>query len=106
MKHMKQKHQEAAIKEVQILRTMRHPHIIKYHTSFMEAGSLHIVMEYAESGDLYQLLKAQKAKRKYFSEKDLWMYAYEILLGLEYLHSQNIIHRDIKTLNIFLSEKQ
>ena len=67
---------------------------------------LHIVMEYAESGDLYQLLKTQKRKRKYFCEKDLWMFAYEILLGLEYLHSKSIIHRDIKTLNIFLSEKQ
>lgn len=63
-------------------------------------------MEYAESGDMYELLKSQKKKRKYFSEKDLWMFAYEILLAIEYLHSRCIIHRDIKTLNIFISKKQ
>jgi len=69
----------------------------------MEDGNLHILMEFAEGGDLYELLKAQKKKRKYFSEKDLWMFGYEMLLGLDYLHSKNIIHRDIKTLNIFIS---
>lgn len=77
--------------------------MIKYFTSFMEDGNLHILMEFAEGGDLYELLKAQKKKRKYFSEKDLWMFGYEMLLGLDYLHSKNIIHRDIKTLNIFIS---
>ena len=69
----------------------------------MEDNSLHIVMEYADGGDLYQLLKR---KKKYFSEKELWIYAYETLLGLEYLHFRGIIHRDIKTLNIFLSETE
>lgn len=53
MKTMKPKHQDAAIAEVQILRKLKHPHIIKYYTSFMEDESLHIVMEYAESGDMY-----------------------------------------------------
>jgi len=91
------------VKEAQILKTINHPHVIKYFTSFMEDGCLHILMEYADGGDLYELLKSQKKKWKYFSEKDLWIFAYEILLGLEYLHSKNVIHWDIKTLNIFIS---
>lgn len=103
LKHLKPKHQEAAVKEAQILKTINHPHVIKYFTSFMEDGCLHILMEYADGGDLYELLKSQKKKWKYFSEKDLWIFAYEILLGLEYLHSKNVIHWDIKTLNIFIS---
>jgi NIMA (never in mitosis gene a)-related kinase 1/4/5 len=93
------------VKEAQILKTINHGHVIKYFTSFMEDGNLHILMEYADGGDLYELLKVQKKKKKYFSEKDLWTFAYEILLGLEYLHSKNIIHRDIKTLNIFISQQ-
>ena len=69
------------------MRNLKHPHIIKYHTSFMEEGNLHILMEYAENGDLYQMLKHQKKKRKYFSEKEIWLFAYQILLGIEYMHS-------------------
>jgi len=55
MKHMKQKHQAAALKEVQILKTLKHPHVIQYYTSFMEDEALHILMEYAHKGDLYKV---------------------------------------------------
>ncbi|CDW91219.1 protein kinase domain containing protein [Stylonychia lemnae] len=115
LKHMKPKQQQAALKEVQILKFLDHPHIIKYSlllsyhqfryfTSFMEDESIHIVMEYAEKGDLYKLLKEQRTRRKYFSEKDIWDFSYQICLAVEYLHLKNIIHRDIKCLNIFLSD--
>lgn len=57
LKHMKQKNQIAALKEVQILRNLKHPHVIKYYTSFMEEDCLHILMEYAENGDMYKMLK-------------------------------------------------
>jgi NIMA (never in mitosis gene a)-related kinase len=63
-------------------------------------------MEYAEQGDLYRMLKEQRTRRKYFSEKDIWDYAFQICQAVEYLHSKNIIHRDIKCLNIFLNEER
>lgn len=52
------------------------------------------------------MLKKQREKRKFFAEKDIWRFAYEIALALDYLHSHKIIHRDIKCLNIFLNENR
>ena len=42
------KHQEAVMKEASLLKTIHHPHVIKYFTSFLEDNCLHILMEYAE----------------------------------------------------------
>ena len=49
---MKAKHQKEALKEAQILRKIKNQYIIKYYTSFVEGDSLHIVMEFADGGDL------------------------------------------------------
>ena len=56
MKHLKSKSQREALQEVQILRKLTHPHIIRYYTSFIEEESLYILMEYAAGGDLYSVL--------------------------------------------------
>ena len=61
-------------------------------------------MEYAELGDLYSLIKHYKKHSKFFSELDLWKISSEILSGLDYLHTHNIIHRDIKCLNLFITK--
>lgn len=50
------KQQRSAVREVQILRKLRHPHIIKFFTSFLEYDNLYILMEYAEKGDLNSLI--------------------------------------------------
>ena len=104
LNHLKESQQRECYREVSILRKVSHPNIIKYYASFLENESLCIIMEYAELGDLYTLIKHYKRHQKYFDEMLLWRIAYEILTGLEYLHSNNIIHRDIKCLNLFLSK--
>lgn len=51
-------------------------------------------------------MKTYKKNKKFLPEKELWRILYEILLGLNYLHSNNILHRDIKLLNLFLGKNK
>ena len=104
LNHLKENQQKECYQEVSILRKVSHPNIIKYYSSFLENESLCIIMEYAELGDLYTLIKHYKRHQKFFDEIILWRIAFEVLNGLDYLHSNNIIHRDIKCLNLFLSK--
>lgn len=103
IKHLKSNKVLDAMKEVEILQRVSHPHIIQYYTSFVEDQYLSIVMEYAEGGDLHSRIKRHKDKRNMFNEKEIWQIAHEICLGIYYLHSNNILHRDIKPLNILLT---
>jgi len=104
LNHLKEKQQRECYREVGILKKVNHPNIIKYYSSFLEKNNLYIIMEYAENGDLYSLIKHYKKHNKHFEEINIWRIAYEILNGLNYLHSNKIIHRDIKCLNLFLTK--
>ena len=104
LNHLKEKQQRECYREVGILKKVNHPNIIKYYSSFLEKSNLYIIMEYAENGDLYSLIKHYKNHNKHFEEINIWRIAYEILNGLHYLHSNKIIHRDIKCLNLFLTK--
>ena len=70
----------------------------------MEDNYLCIIMEFAEGGDLHVLLKKYRTLKKYIPEKEILQYSWELLQAIHYLHSHNIIHRDLKCLNVFLSK--
>ena len=63
-----------------------------------------LVLELCENGDLNDKIREKKLKNEKFSENEILQYFYEILQGLYYLHKNRVIHRDLKTLNIFLTE--
>ncbi|KAL1521461.1 hypothetical protein AB1Y20_021123 [Prymnesium parvum] len=98
---MKPDDREAAMKEVRLLASFQHPHIIQYRDSFVEGGTLHIVMDYAECGDVHGLLKARGGEL--LPEEQVLEYFVQLCLAMEHVHSKRVLHRDLKPQNLFLT---
>jgi NIMA (never in mitosis gene a)-related kinase len=62
-------------------------------------------MEYCDGGDLYMIVKKHSLEKKYINEDQIWGWFYQLCQAIKYIHSKKIIHRDIKTQNIFLNKK-
>ncbi|KAJ8361187.1 hypothetical protein SKAU_G00177120 [Synaphobranchus kaupii] len=93
----------AAEQEAQLLSQLRHPNIVTYRESWEgEDRRLYIVMGFCEGGDLYQRLKQQKGEL--LSERQVVEWFVQISMALQYLHEKHILHRDLKTQNIFLTK--
>ncbi|CAJ1988657.1 NIMA-related kinase / NRKC [Leishmania donovani] len=99
---LKPAERESAQKEIDMLRTLNHPNITRYVDHFEHKGSLFIVMEYANGGDLYMRIKQQQGQL--FSEKGILQCFSQICLALSYMHERRILHRDLKTQNVFLTK--
>ena len=98
---------ENSFNEVRLLASLNHKNVIGYREAFYDQKSktLNIVMEYADDGDLSTKIKQYIKRHMYFDEKTLWSTLIQILEGLKYLHKSYIIHRDLKSANIFLTKK-
>lgn len=75
-----------------------------YKDSFIDEDSLNIVMSYCEGGDMYN--KIRNNEGKYFPEEQVLDWFAQLAFSLHYLHDQKILHRDLKTQNIFLKKKR
>ena len=91
---------KASLNEAKILSKIKHPSIVGFIDSFIENKKLYIVMEYAEGGDLSTFIKSRNGK--HFPEKQIISWMHELCLALNHVHSMRILHRDIKSQNIFL----
>nr|XP_021516772.1 serine/threonine-protein kinase Nek5 isoform X2 [Meriones unguiculatus] len=96
------KEKEATEKEAILLATMKHPNIVTFFGSFQESSRLFIVMEYCDGGDLLQRIQRQQGVL--FSEDQILCWFVQISLGLKHIHDRKVLHRDIKSQNIFLSK--
>jgi len=93
---------EKSIKtERDFLSKLRHPFIVNMNCAFQDYDNLYLVMDLLTGGDLrYHLCKIRR-----FSEEETQFFIACLLLGLEYIHGNNIIHRDIKPENLVFDDK-
>ena len=112
LRHATNKDRNAARQEAYLLRNIKHPNVISYRDSFEKSnGFLYIVMVFAEGGDLFKRIKQQRGlksthpdrKYVYLEEKQVVEWSVQICMGLLYLHNKRVLHRDLKTQNIFLT---
>ena len=104
MEKLNKKEQENSVNEVRILASVNHPNVIGYKEAFWDDqnNTLNIVMEYADDGDLQTKIQKMKKNCGFFEEDLIWSYSIQMIEGLKALHDKKIMHRDLKSANIFL----
>eukprot|EP00049_Salpingoeca_infusionum_P016764 m.347306 g.347306 ORF g.347306 m.347306 type:complete len:654 (+) comp16144_c0_seq30:238-2199(+) len=95
-----------SLQEANILQQLHNPYIIRYYDSFMDDMEEHlcIIMEYCAGGNLEEAIHQAEDSNAPFNEEAVMVWFVQILLALKYLHSNRILHRDLKTANIFLTK--
>jgi NIMA (never in mitosis gene a)-related kinase len=101
---LNQKERNEVEQEAKILHLINSNYVVKYYDSFKENDNLNIVMEYCDGGDLNDFLLEKKRLGKPLEEPLIWKIFIKIAIGLADIHNLKILHRDLKTLNIFLKQ--
>ena len=94
-----------ALKEIEIHgRLTNCPFTVKYHDSFISGTKVNIIMDYCNNGDLQGLLNTKRCANRTLLESQILHLFIPLCLGLLSMHDMKILHRDLKTQNIFISK--
>ncbi|NWT82652.1 NEK3 kinase, partial [Lanius ludovicianus] len=93
---------ENSRKEAVLLAKMKHPNVVAFKESFEADGHLYIVMEYCDNGDLMQKIKHQGGN--FFPEDTILHWFVQMCLAVKHIHDKHVLHRDIKSKNVFLTQ--
>ena len=106
MMNLSTKEKENALNEVRILASIQSKNIISYKEAFIDdiSQALCIIMEYADDGDMFQKIVKHQKNETSFDEQFIWKTFITVVRGLKALHDLNIMHRDLKSANIFLNK--
>lgn len=104
---MSSREKQQLVSEVNILRELNHPNIVKYYDRIVDRkeATVYIIMEYCSGGDVGSFLKKSKKTKEYISEEVIWKVFSQVVSALAECHYRKggkILHRDIKPANIFI----
>lgn len=88
------------LQEVNLLKSLNHPGIIKYLDSFIKNDQLFIAIEWADKGDLKRLLKRYEQENERLDEGKIILFLQILASALVHMHSKRVLHRDLKPANI------
>ncbi|XP_073687909.1 NUAK family SNF1-like kinase 1 [Garra rufa] len=87
-------------REIEIMSSLRHPHIISIYEVFENKDKIVIVMEYASKGELYDYI----SERRRLTERETRHFFRQIVSAVHYCHKNGVVHRDLKLENVLLDE--
>jgi len=106
MQRMDSKERKNAEVEAHVLSSLKHPYIVKYSESFVHDQVLCILMDYCEGGDLWQYIAQRRRNRSTIGEPQVVRWFTQMCLALKHMHDKNVLHRDIKTQNVFIAKRE
>lgn len=103
----KNRTKEAVLKEASILAHLKHPHVVSLQESFFNSSEelLFIVQDFCDGGTLHDQIVNAIEKKSPFSEEQIMQWFIQMTMALQHIHSKKVLHRDLKSQNVFLTKK-
>ena len=102
-----QQEKQLCIDQMEKLKTINHPHLLKYYKTFKDdKNNLYMIYEYMNNSDLNSFISAHQFLEKNIKEEEIWNILLQCLSGLASLHKENLAYLAIKPTNIFLNNEQ